>query len=59
MPSPEKLPRKMSEIAYRAAINVYSGIDFEHQMDRLIAGIDRILAEKARSSAGCGAAREA
>jgi hypothetical protein len=58
MPSPEKLPRKMSEIAYRAAINVYSGIDFEHQMDRLIAGIDRILAEKAPSSAGCGAARK-
>jgi TIR domain len=47
MPSPEKLPRKMRDIVYRAAINLYSGVDFDHQMERLIAGIDNILAEKA------------
>jgi hypothetical protein len=36
----------MRDIAYRTATQVYSGVDFEHQMDRLIAGIDKILADR-------------
>jgi hypothetical protein len=47
MPTRELLPRKMRDIAYRTATQVYSGVDFEHQMDRLIAGIDKILADRA------------
>jgi hypothetical protein len=46
MPTRELLPRKMRDIAYRTATQVYSGVDFEHQMDRLIAGIDKILADR-------------
>jgi hypothetical protein len=47
MPTREMLPGKMRDIVYRAATQVHSGVDFEHQMDRLVAGIDKILADKA------------
>jgi hypothetical protein len=47
MPAPEELPKSIRGIAYRAATDVHSGPDFDPHMARLIAGIDKILADKA------------
>jgi hypothetical protein len=47
MPTREQLPRSIREIVYCAATQVHSGADFDSQMARLIAGIDKILADRA------------
>ena len=45
MPSPGELPKGIRGIAYRSATDVHSGPDFDAHMARLIAGIDKILAD--------------
>jgi hypothetical protein len=46
MPAATQLPKQMRALTYRAATHVHSGADFDSHMTRLIAGVDRILAEK-------------
>jgi hypothetical protein len=46
MPDPRQLPGDIRQIAYRAAADVHSGLDFDTHITRLIAGIDKILAER-------------
>jgi hypothetical protein len=47
LPAPERLPLEIREIAYCNAAQVRSGLDFDVDMDRLVAGIDKILAKQA------------
>jgi hypothetical protein len=44
MPSPEKLPPEIEELAFRNAVTLDTGIDFNHHADRLIAGIRKTMA---------------
>lgn len=46
MPAPRQLPWNIRQIAYRAATEVRSGLDFDSDVARLIAGIDSILADR-------------
>jgi TIR domain len=45
MPSPRELPNSIRRITYLAGTEVQSGPDFDSHMARLIAGIDKILAD--------------
>lgn len=46
MPDRGQLPKSMQEISYRTATQVQSGADFDSHMTRLVAGIDKIIADR-------------
>jgi formylglycine-generating enzyme required for sulfatase activity len=46
MPSDTDLPDSLKELAFRHAVEVRSGGDYDGQADRLIRGLDRILLDK-------------
>ena len=43
MPAPEELPHTIRAFAYRNALRVDSGVDFNFHMERLIASVDQVL----------------
>jgi hypothetical protein len=43
IPAPDQLPADLSDLAYRNAAEVRSGRDFHGHMNRLIAGLERLL----------------
>jgi hypothetical protein len=43
LPSPEQLPPSMQELRRWQAMEVTPGIDFHHQMDRLIGALDEMF----------------
>ncbi len=43
MPGEADLPPTLGRLAYRHALNLDSGPDFDHQVDRLIRGIERLF----------------
>jgi hypothetical protein len=45
MPARRELPNKIADFSYRSAIAVDSGWEFDKDMDKVIAGIDKILGE--------------
>ncbi len=45
MPTRRELPHKIADLSYRSAIAVDSGWQFDKDMDKVIAGIDKILGE--------------
>jgi hypothetical protein len=45
MPTRREIPKKIADLSYRSAIGVDSGWNFDRDMDKVIAGIDKILAE--------------
>jgi len=47
MPARHQVPKGISEFVDRSAARVESGLNFESDMDRLIAGIDKLLADSA------------
>ena len=50
MPTRGELPKKIVDFSYRSAIAVDSGWNFDKDMDKVIAAIDRILAEPQAST---------
>jgi hypothetical protein len=44
MPRADELPQNLKELAYRNAISVDSGVDFEAHVQRLLTALDRALA---------------
>jgi hypothetical protein len=50
MPERRELPKKIADLSYRSAIAVDSGWNFDKDMDKVIAGIDKILAETQAST---------
>lgn len=50
MPSSEQLPPSLKDFAFRNAVNVDPGRDFDHHIDRLIRSIDGIAPQTSRSS---------
>jgi hypothetical protein len=45
MPTHTELPKKIADFSYRSAIVIDSGWNFDKDMDKVIAGIDKILDE--------------
>ena len=43
MPARRELPKKIADFSYRSAMTVDSGWNFDNDMDKVIAGIDKIL----------------
>jgi formylglycine-generating enzyme required for sulfatase activity len=52
MPSEAHLPDGMRELAFRHAAEVRSGLDFAAHVDRLISGLEKLLARKRELTAG-------
>jgi hypothetical protein len=50
MPEPSQLPDSIRELAFRNAVHIDSGRDFDHHMNGLIRATDQILLGAARSS---------
>jgi hypothetical protein len=50
MPSPDRLPPDLSDLAYRNAAEVRSGRDFHSHMSRLIEGLERLLRPSAKAT---------
>jgi WD40 repeat protein len=50
MPGTDQLPPSLKDFAFRNAVNIDAGRDFDHHMDRLFKSIDAILGEAARPS---------
>ena len=48
MPSPDRLPPSLKDFAFRNALRVDTGQDFDYHMDRLIRSIDGILESVAK-----------
>lgn len=51
MPSPEQLPESLRDFAYRNAVQVDSGQDFDHHIGRLTRAMERILEERRQAGA--------
>jgi len=51
MPGSDLLPPSLKDFAFRNAVNIDTGRDFDHHMDRLFKSIDAILGETAKPSA--------
>jgi WD40 repeat protein len=51
MPTDEQLPPGMKDFAFRNAVKVDTGLDFDYHMDRLIRAMDVILEKKSPPSA--------
>jgi WD40 repeat protein len=51
MPSPDRLPPSLKDFAFRNALRVDTGQDFDYHMDRLIRSIDGILNQSPKSPA--------
>jgi WD domain, G-beta repeat/TIR domain len=49
MPSSDQLPPSLKDFAFRNAVNVDTGRDFDHHMDRLIRSMDAILRQAPKS----------
>jgi hypothetical protein len=49
MPSSDQLPPSLKDFAFRNAVRVDAGQDFDHHMDRLIRSIDVILSQAPKS----------
>ena len=56
MPQPSQLPENIREFAYRNAVQIDSGRDFDHHMNGLIRATDKILlsAQTSASAANAG-----
>ena len=50
MPSSEQLPPSLKDFAFRNAVTVDTGRDFDHHIDRLIKSIDGMAPQTSRSS---------
>jgi WD40 repeat protein len=50
MPSAEQLPPSLKDFAFRNAVNVDTGRDFDHHIQRLIKSIDTITSQTAKPS---------
>jgi hypothetical protein len=50
MPKPADLPPEIEALAFRNAVNLHVGLDFHPHTDRLVAGINRLIIESARSA---------
>src|SRR5579862_1612996 len=50
MPSSEQLPPSLKDFAFRNAVKIDTGQDFDYHMDRLIKAMDTILSQTPRSS---------
>src|SRR6185437_14023744 len=50
MPGSDLLPPSLKDFAFRNAVNIDTGRDFDHHMDRLFKSIDAILGESAKPS---------
>jgi hypothetical protein len=48
MPSSEKLPEEIKDLAFRNAVTLDTGIDFHHHVDRLIEGIRKKIRKSSR-----------
>jgi uncharacterized protein YecT (DUF1311 family) len=55
MPEVGELPASLSDLAYRHAVTVDGGRDFDHHVEGLIRALDRILAGKLDASSARGA----
>jgi hypothetical protein len=51
MPTAEQLPAPLADLAYRNAAEVRPGRDFDTDLDRLVRGIERVLAGQPRRRA--------
>lgn len=51
MPKASELPSDIEGLAFRNAVALDVGIDFHHHADRLVAGINRLVIEAAKSAA--------
>jgi hypothetical protein len=51
MPGSDQLPPSLKDFAFRNAVKIDTGRDFDHHMDLLIRSIDAILGETAKRSA--------
>lgn len=49
MPDPESLPAEIKDLAFRNALPLDSGIDFHNHVDRLVAGIVRLIGAPPKS----------
>ena len=59
MPRPEQLPETLNDFAYRNAVQVDAGQDFDHHIGRLIRAMERILEIEAEEEATEGVAAAA
>ena len=50
MPGSDQLPPSLKDFAFRNAVKIDTGRDFDHHMDQLFKSIDAILSETAKSS---------
>jgi WD40 repeat protein len=50
MPGSDQLPPSLKDFAFRNAVKIDTGRDFDHHMDHLVKSIDTILGEAAKSS---------
>jgi hypothetical protein len=55
MPQPSQLPENIREFAYRNAVQIASGRDFDHHMNGLIRATDKILLSAQTSAAAASA----
>lgn len=55
MPQPSQLPENILEFAYRNAVQIASGRDFDHHMNGLIRATDKILLSAQTSAAAASA----
>ena len=53
MPSSDQLPPGLKDFAFRNAVKVDTGQDFDYHMDRLIRSMDAILEQEPKSSPSC------
>jgi len=51
MPSPDLLPDRLAELAYRNAVRLDSGIDFRNHLARLVAGITPLVEAAGKGTA--------
>ncbi len=51
MPGADQLPPSLKDFAFRNAVKIDTGRDFDHHMDQLFKSIDAILGESAKPSA--------
>lgn len=59
MPTATQLPASLKEFAFRNAVRVDSGQDFDHHTERLLRALDRTLQREPKSSPGPAAAAPA